>query len=176
MIIFINIHLHSVTILTFRSFSLSLCEGGNYRGVFALGLVQGEWKMYVKGLLDREERNLYIINVTASDGLFVSQATVEITVMDANDNSPVCDQVCYRVANANATIQPVESPSVLTCVSMCVCVCVGCVHCVCSRGPPSEQRCAEGWSHRRRYGTQCLDSVFLTWSWFPGLQPGFRYW
>lgn len=67
--------------------------GGNYRGVFALGLVQGEWKMYVKGPLDREERNLYIINVTASDGLFVSQTMVEVTVMDTNDNSPICDQV-----------------------------------------------------------------------------------
>ncbi|XP_069022569.1 protocadherin Fat 3a isoform X6 [Embiotoca jacksoni] len=69
--------------------------GGNYRGVFALGLVQGEWKMYVKGPLDREERNLYIINVTASDGLFVSQATVEVTVIDTNDNRPVCDQAVY---------------------------------------------------------------------------------
>nr|XP_061797028.1 protocadherin Fat 3-like isoform X3 [Nerophis lumbriciformis] len=69
--------------------------GGNYRGVFALGLVQGEWKMYVKGLLDREERSLYIINVTASDGLFVSQATVEVTVMDANDNKPICNQALY---------------------------------------------------------------------------------
>ncbi|XP_077398228.1 protocadherin Fat 3a isoform X4 [Festucalex cinctus] len=72
--------------------------GGNYRGVFALGLVQGEWKMYVKGLLDREERNLYIINVTASDGLFVSQATVEVTVMDANDNKPICDQALYTAS------------------------------------------------------------------------------
>ncbi|XP_057694792.1 protocadherin Fat 3a isoform X5 [Corythoichthys intestinalis] len=69
--------------------------GGNYRGVFALGLVQGEWKMYVKGLLDREERSLYIINVTASDGLFVSQANVEVTVMDANDNKPICNQALY---------------------------------------------------------------------------------
>ncbi|KAM7399908.1 hypothetical protein PAMP_019144 [Pampus punctatissimus] len=68
---------------------------GNYRGVFALGLVQGEWKMYVKGPLDREERNLYIINVTASDGLFVSQAIVEVTVLDTNDNSPICDQAVY---------------------------------------------------------------------------------
>ncbi|KAJ4935549.1 hypothetical protein JOQ06_017081, partial [Pogonophryne albipinna] len=66
--------------------------GGNYRGVFALGLVQGEWKMYVKWPLDREERNFYIINVTASDGLFVSQATVEVTVIDTNDNSPICNQ------------------------------------------------------------------------------------
>ncbi|XP_061781508.1 protocadherin Fat 3a isoform X2 [Nerophis lumbriciformis] len=69
--------------------------GGNYRGVFALGLVQGEWKMYVKGPLDREECNHYIINVTSSDGLFFSQATVEVTVLDANDNNPVCDQARY---------------------------------------------------------------------------------
>ncbi|XP_061537155.1 protocadherin Fat 3a isoform X5 [Phycodurus eques] len=72
--------------------------GGNNRGVFALGLVQGEWKMYVKGLLDREQRNLYIINVTASDGLFVSQATVEVTVTDANDNKPICDQALYTAS------------------------------------------------------------------------------
>ncbi|XP_034721905.1 protocadherin Fat 3a isoform X5 [Etheostoma cragini] len=72
--------------------------GGNYRGVFALGLVQGEWKMYVKWPLDREERNLYIINVTASDGLFVSQATVEVTVIDTNDNSPICDQAVYNAS------------------------------------------------------------------------------
>nr|XP_020474749.1 protocadherin Fat 3 isoform X4 [Monopterus albus] len=72
--------------------------GGNYRGVFALGLVQGEWKMYVKGPLDREELNLYIINVTASDGLFVSQATVEVTVTDTNDNSPICDQAVYTAS------------------------------------------------------------------------------
>ncbi|XP_038549255.1 protocadherin Fat 3a isoform X4 [Micropterus salmoides] len=72
--------------------------GGNYRGVFALGLVQGEWKMYVKWPLDREDRNLYTINVTASDGLFVSQATVEVTVIDTNDNSPICDQAVYTAS------------------------------------------------------------------------------
>ncbi|XP_068601351.1 protocadherin Fat 3a [Brachionichthys hirsutus] len=71
---------------------------GNYRGVFALGLVQGEWKMYVKWPLDREERNLYTIIVTASDGLFVSHATVEVTVIDTNDNSPVCDQAVYTAS------------------------------------------------------------------------------
>ncbi|XP_055003987.1 protocadherin Fat 3a isoform X1 [Boleophthalmus pectinirostris] len=72
--------------------------GGNYRGVFALGLVQGEWKMYVKGPLDREDRNLYVINVTASDGFFVSQATVEVSVTDTNDNSPICDQAVYTAS------------------------------------------------------------------------------
>ncbi|KAM6946143.1 protocadherin Fat 3a [Aplochiton taeniatus] len=69
--------------------------GGNRGGVFALGLVQGEWKMYVKRPLDREEQDLYLINVTASDGLFVARATVEVTVTDTNDNRPVCHQALY---------------------------------------------------------------------------------
>lgn len=72
---------------------LSCYLGGNYRGSFALGLVQGEWKLYVKWPLDREEHSLYIINVTASDGLFVCHTTVQVTVVDTNDNSPVCDKV-----------------------------------------------------------------------------------
>lgn len=85
------------------------CPGGNYRGVFALGLVQGEWKMYVKWPLDREECSLYIINVTASDGLFVSQATVEVTVLDTNDNSPICNQVRNKAACCSvATIATVK--------------------------------------------------------------------
>nr|XP_015831508.2 protocadherin Fat 3a isoform X4 [Nothobranchius furzeri] len=75
-----------------------LITGGNYRGVFALGLVQGEWKMYVKRPLDREEHNRYTINVTASDGLFISQTVVEVTVIDANDNSPICDQAIYTLS------------------------------------------------------------------------------
>lgn len=80
------------------------CPGGNHHGVFALGLVQGEWKMYVKGPLDREEHNLYIINVTATDGLFVSQTTVEVTVLDINDNNPICDQVTLKCVVFCATI------------------------------------------------------------------------
>ncbi|KAJ8410896.1 hypothetical protein AAFF_G00188530 [Aldrovandia affinis] len=72
--------------------------GGNPRGVFALGLVQGEWKMYVKRPLDREEQDLYLLNITASDGLFVTRAVVEVTVRDTNDNSPVCDQALYTAS------------------------------------------------------------------------------
>ncbi|XP_048454119.1 protocadherin Fat 3a isoform X2 [Rhincodon typus] len=69
--------------------------GGNDKGKFALGLVQNEWKVYVKRPLDREEQDIYFLNITATDGLFVSRAVVEIRVLDANDNSPVCDQVTY---------------------------------------------------------------------------------
>ena len=47
----------------------------------------------MKRPLDREEQDIYFLNITATDGLFVTQATVEVTVSDVNDNSPVCDQV-----------------------------------------------------------------------------------
>ncbi|MBZ3882355.1 Protocadherin Fat 3 [Sciurus carolinensis] len=69
--------------------------GGNPRGRFALGLVQSEWKVYVKRPLDREEQDIYFLNITATDGLFVTQAMVEVTVSDVNDNSPVCDQSAF---------------------------------------------------------------------------------
>lgn len=61
--------------------------------MFDLGLVQDEWKMYVKQPLDREKTDLYVINVTASDGLFVCETTVVVTVTDTNDNDPVFVQV-----------------------------------------------------------------------------------
>ncbi|KAM4700502.1 protocadherin Fat 3 isoform 2-T2 [Discoglossus pictus] len=67
--------------------------GGNPKGKFALGLIQNEWKVYVKRQLDREEQDMYFLNITATDGLFVSQTTVEVSVTDVNDNSPVCHQV-----------------------------------------------------------------------------------
>ncbi|GCB68571.1 hypothetical protein scyTo_0008247, partial [Scyliorhinus torazame] len=71
--------------------------GGNPKGKFALGLVQNEWKVYVKRPLDREEQDIYLLNITATDGLFVSKAVVEVRVLDANDNSPICDQVTYTM-------------------------------------------------------------------------------
>ncbi|XP_063807494.1 protocadherin Fat 3 isoform X5 [Pseudophryne corroboree] len=67
--------------------------GGNPKGKFALGLIQNEWKVYVKRSLDREEQDMFYLNITATDGLFVSQTVVEVSVTDVNDNSPVCDQV-----------------------------------------------------------------------------------
>ncbi|XP_075775491.1 protocadherin Fat 3 isoform X4 [Pelodiscus sinensis] len=79
--------------------------GGNPKGKFALGLVQNEWKVYVKRPLDREEQDFYFLNITATDGLFVTQAAVEVIVTDVNDNSPVCDQFAYT------TLFPEDIPS-----------------------------------------------------------------
>ncbi|XP_068572025.1 protocadherin Fat 3 [Cebidichthys violaceus] len=72
--------------------------GGNPRGVFGLALVHGEWKVYVSGLLDREQQDWYLLNITASDGLYVARTAVEVTVIDANDNSPICNQAVYSAS------------------------------------------------------------------------------
>uniref|UniRef100_A0A8C5QK66 Protocadherin Fat 3 n=1 Tax=Leptobrachium leishanense TaxID=445787 RepID=A0A8C5QK66_9ANUR len=72
--------------------------GGNPKGKFALGLIQNEWKVYVKRPLDREEQDLYLLNITATDGLFVSHTVIEVSVVDVNDNSPVCDKVINIVS------------------------------------------------------------------------------
>ncbi|XP_030648083.1 protocadherin Fat 3 [Chanos chanos] len=72
--------------------------GGNPKGTFALAPVQGEWKVFVKRPLDREVQDRYLLNITASDGLFVTRVGVEITVMDANDNSPICNQALYEAS------------------------------------------------------------------------------
>ncbi|XP_068122905.1 protocadherin Fat 3 isoform X5 [Hyperolius riggenbachi] len=79
--------------------------GGNPKGKFGLGLIQNEWKVYVKRPLDREERDTYFLNITATDGLFVSQTVVEVYVADFNDNSPVCDQV-VNMASFQEDIPP----------------------------------------------------------------------
>lgn len=58
----------------------------------------------MKRPLDREEQDIYFLNITATDGLFVTQAMVEVTVSDVNDNSPVCDQVrCVGIADVPLT-------------------------------------------------------------------------
>uniref|UniRef100_S4RWC7 Cadherin domain-containing protein n=1 Tax=Petromyzon marinus TaxID=7757 RepID=S4RWC7_PETMA len=64
-------------------------------------VVVGEWKLHLKQPVDREERDRYQIEVTATDGAFVSKAVVDVAVLDANDNSPVCDKgLLYAVAVA----------------------------------------------------------------------------
>lgn len=47
----------------------------------------------MKKPLDREEKDNYLLNITATDGTFATRAVVEVKVLDANDNSPVCEKV-----------------------------------------------------------------------------------
>lgn len=50
-------------------------------------------ELIVNKALDREITAQYVVRVAATDGGFVSYASVIITVLDDNDNSPVCSQV-----------------------------------------------------------------------------------
>lgn len=69
--------------------------GGDPLGQFAIEHIQNEWKVSVRKPLDREEKDNYLLNITASDGIFTAKATVEVKVLDANDNSPVCEKVSF---------------------------------------------------------------------------------
>ncbi|KAJ8000877.1 hypothetical protein DPEC_G00184960 [Dallia pectoralis] len=69
--------------------------GGDPLGQFAVEHVQNEWKVLVRKPLDREERDNYLLNITATDGTFAAKAVVEVKVLDANDNSPVCEKSLY---------------------------------------------------------------------------------
>lgn len=60
---------------------------------FAVENIQNEWKVYVKKQLDREVKDNYLLNITATDGMFSAKAVVEVKVLDSNDNSPVCEKV-----------------------------------------------------------------------------------
>ena len=65
--------------------------GGDVLGQFGVRRRSGE--LYVNKLLDREEQSQYRLDVLATDGAYTAVATVHINILDANDNSPVCEQV-----------------------------------------------------------------------------------
>ncbi|XP_075466227.1 protocadherin Fat 1 isoform X4 [Ascaphus truei] len=69
--------------------------GGDSEGQFAIENIQHEWKVYVKKNLDREVKDNYLLNITATDGTYATKAVVEVKVLDANDNSPVCGKNSY---------------------------------------------------------------------------------
>jgi len=95
--VIIIIIISSSTTTIMLMLTLMPLAGGNPRGEFGLARAQGAWQLYVSGPLDRERQDAYLLNVTASDGRYVARAAVEVTVTDANDNSPVCDQVGARL-------------------------------------------------------------------------------
>ncbi|XP_044311184.1 protocadherin Fat 1 isoform X1 [Varanus komodoensis] len=72
--------------------------GGDPLGQFAVENIQNEWKVYVRKPLDREVKDHYLLNITATDGMFATKAVVEVKVLDSNDNSPVCEKTLYNEA------------------------------------------------------------------------------
>uniref|UniRef100_A0AAY4AYK1 FAT atypical cadherin 1 n=1 Tax=Denticeps clupeoides TaxID=299321 RepID=A0AAY4AYK1_9TELE len=72
--------------------------GGDPLTRFGVEYIQNEWMVILRKPLDREERNNYLLNITATDGTHVVNTAVEIKVLDANDNSPVCEKALYVAA------------------------------------------------------------------------------
>ncbi|XP_075961283.1 protocadherin Fat 2 [Anarhichas minor] len=59
---------------------------------------EGKWGLIVKEALDRETRDRYTLKVTATDGKSEAPVTVDVHVLDINDNSPQCEQLVYTEA------------------------------------------------------------------------------
>ncbi|XP_042348803.1 protocadherin Fat 2 [Plectropomus leopardus] len=59
---------------------------------------EGEWGLIVKEALDRETKDRYTLRVTATDGKYEAPVTVDVHVLDINDNSPLCEQLVYTEA------------------------------------------------------------------------------
>uniref|UniRef100_A0A8B9LAB3 FAT atypical cadherin 1b n=1 Tax=Astyanax mexicanus TaxID=7994 RepID=A0A8B9LAB3_ASTMX len=72
--------------------------GGDPRGQFSLQYVDGACLVLTAKALDREEREHYLLNITVTDGTYTAQTAVELAVLDANDNSPVCEKGPYAGA------------------------------------------------------------------------------
>ena len=71
-------------------FPLSVYSGGDDLGQFN---IRSTGEIYVNKPLDHEVMSEYELTVSATDGAFVSTASVKISILDANDNAPTCDQV-----------------------------------------------------------------------------------
>uniref|UniRef100_UPI003AAED03C protocadherin Fat 2 n=1 Tax=Centroberyx gerrardi TaxID=166262 RepID=UPI003AAED03C len=56
---------------------------------------EGEWGLILKEPLDRETKDKFTLRVTATDGRFEAPATLDVHVLDINDNSPLCEQLVY---------------------------------------------------------------------------------
>uniref|UniRef100_A0AAY4ENR5 Protocadherin Fat 2 n=1 Tax=Denticeps clupeoides TaxID=299321 RepID=A0AAY4ENR5_9TELE len=71
---------------------------GDPLGQFTVVPAGDEWRVVVTGLLDRELKEKHSLKVTVTDGKFQDTATVEVHVLDVNDNSPLCEQLLYTEA------------------------------------------------------------------------------
>ena len=53
-------------------------------------------ELYVARSLDRETQSQYRMEITATDGVFVSQCRVTLEILDDNDSPPYCTKYFYR--------------------------------------------------------------------------------
>nr|XP_046152091.1 protocadherin Fat 2-like [Oncorhynchus gorbuscha] len=71
---------------------------GDPLGQFSIVQEGEEWGLVLKESLDREAKDKYSLKIIVTDGRFEAPATVEVHVLDINDNSPLCVQWLYTEA------------------------------------------------------------------------------
>ncbi|XP_026859393.2 protocadherin Fat 2 [Electrophorus electricus] len=71
---------------------------GDPLGQFSVTAVGKECRVTPNGSLDREVKDKHTLRIVATDGKYQTTATVEIHVLDINDNSPLCEQLLYTEA------------------------------------------------------------------------------
>ncbi|KAI4792810.1 hypothetical protein KUCAC02_033138 [Chaenocephalus aceratus] len=59
---------------------------------------EGRWGLILKEALDRETKDRFTLRVTATDGKSEAPVSVDVHVLDINDNSPLCEQLVYTEA------------------------------------------------------------------------------
>ncbi|CAF95368.1 unnamed protein product, partial [Tetraodon nigroviridis] len=59
---------------------------------------EGGWGLILTQPLDREVKDRHALRVMATDGKFQASVSVDVHVLDINDNSPQCEQLVYTEA------------------------------------------------------------------------------
>ncbi|KAJ8254969.1 hypothetical protein GJAV_G00199440 [Gymnothorax javanicus] len=77
-----------------KRFTCYITEGDS-QDQFSIAQVGEKWKLTLKSPLDREVKERYGLKIIATDGRYQDSATVDVHVLDINDNSPLCEQLLY---------------------------------------------------------------------------------
>ena len=65
-------------------------------------------EVYVARSLDREQTSDYRLDISATDGLFVTRCRVHIEILDDNDSPPICSKHTYRFQTSEAILPGTE--------------------------------------------------------------------
>ena len=102
-----NVDLLYFTFINFRGYLYTGADSVNFTVNENTGVIS------TNALLDRETRDIYSFTLTAMDsGGRSSLATINVTVSDVNDNSPVCAESVYAGSVAESASEATSVISV----------------------------------------------------------------
>ena len=102
--IIIQLHISDADRNTISPVAFSVTSGDT-QGRFQ---IKRNGEVYVARSLDREETAAYRLDVSATDGLFVTHCRVHIEILDDNDSPPLCTKHTYRFQTSEAILPGTE--------------------------------------------------------------------